>query len=143
MIQTSRPARRVTLSLVTVSMLIFSACGGTAAVEPTPFQGFDGCQAGADSAIAFLERTLEEIGEADVDEVRGIVPNFDGQVETMALRAREVHCTEQGFNRAIINRADELIAGGPAAEALIASVKAFGLGSLEPEGGGLITLPGG
>jgi hypothetical protein len=54
-----------------------------------------------------------------------------------------VHCTEEGFNQAIIDRADELTGQGPAARMLIASVEMHGLGSLDADRGSLITLPGG
>ena len=57
-------------------------------------------------------------------------------------RAREVHCTEEGFNKAIVERVDELVGDGAAARMLIATVEARGLGSLDAENGGLITLTG-
>ena len=128
------------VTFIVLSALSFAACGGTA---ETRFQGFDGCEAGAGSAIVFLQRTLEELGDVELDEARDVVPDFDDNVEAMALRAREVHCTEDGFNQAIIDRADELTGQGPAAEMLIASVEMHGLGSLDADRGSLIALPGG
>ncbi len=71
-----------------------------------------------------------------------MVPSFDNDVETMMYRAREVHCTEEGFNRAIVDRLDELVGEGAAAQMLIATVEARGLGSLDAANGGLITLSG-
>ena len=61
----------------------------------------------------------------------------------MALRAQEVDCTEEGFNAAIVARADELIAGGSGGELIIILVKEGGLGSLDESKGGLIRLPTG
>ena len=130
------------LTVTMLSALLLAACSGTAQNGGTPFQGFDGCQAGADSAIAFLQRTLTELGDAELNEAQDVVPDFDHNVKAMALRAREVHCTEEGFNQAIISRADELSGQGPAALMLIAAVESQGLGSLESDNGGLITLPG-
>jgi hypothetical protein len=130
-------------TFIVLSALSFAACGGTVESGETPFEGFDGCEAGAGSAIVFLQRTLEELGDAELDEARDVVPDFDDNVEAMALRAREVHCTEDGFNQAIIDRADELTGQGPAARMLIASVEMHGLGSLDADRGSLITLPGG
>ena len=59
----------------------------------------------------------------------------------MALRAQEVHCTEEGFNAAIIVRVDELVAGGSGGELLITIIRERGLGSLDESSGGLIHLP--
>jgi len=142
----SRVPARPGLSVLTfalVSTLLLAACGGAAEGGGSPFQGFDGCKAGADSAIAFLQRTLTELGEAELDEAQDLVPDFDHNVNAMALRAREVHCTEEGFNQAIIDRTNELSGQGPAAQMLIAEVETQGLGSLDANSGGLITLPGG
>jgi hypothetical protein len=61
----------------------------------------------------------------------------------MALRAQEVHCTEEGFNAAIVVRVDELVAGGPGGLLLIEIVRERGLGSLDEARGGLIRLPAG
>jgi hypothetical protein len=126
-----------------VVAVAMDACGAATTNGTEPFQGFDGCNAGAGSAIAFLQRTLDEIGDADVTEAPDIVPSFDHDVEVMMLRAREVHCTEEGFNKAIADRAGELDGDGPAARLLIASVEARGLGSLDVKKGGPIRLTGG
>ncbi len=131
------------VAITVLSALLLAACGGTAQSGGTPFEGFDGCEAGAGSAIAFLQRTLQKLGDAELDEAHDVVLDFDGNVEAMALRAREVHCTQEAFNQAIIDRADELVGQGPAARMLITSVEAHGLGSLDADSGSLITLPGG
>ncbi len=131
------------LSVIVVVALTMGACAGSSTSGTTPFQGLDGCKAGASSAIAFLQRTLDALGDADTDEAPDMVPSFDRDVETMAYRAREVFCTEQGFNQAIVDRAGELVGDGAAAQMLIATVEARGLGSLEAQNGGLITLTGG
>jgi len=125
--------------LVTLTM---SACAGPTTSGTTPFQGLDGCKAGAGSAMAFLQRTLDALGDVGVDEGPDKVPSFDHDVETMMYRAREVHCTEEGFNQAIVERVGELVGDGAAAQMLIATVEARGLGSLDAENGGLITLSG-
>jgi len=132
-------ARMRTLSVVGAMVLAISACGGSVTSGTTPFQGLNGCEAGAGSAIAFLQRTLDALAEVDLEEAADVVPSFDDDVETMAYRAREVHCTEEGFNQAIADRVGELVGDGPAAQMLIATVEARGLGSLEANGG-LITL---
>jgi hypothetical protein len=128
--------------VIVLAILTLGACAGSSTSTTTPFQGLDGCKAGAGSAIAFLQRTLQAIGDADIEEAPQLVPSFDHDVETMAYRAREVHCTEEGFNQAIVERVGELKGDGPAAQMLIATVETRGLGSLDAENGGLITLPG-
>ena len=130
------------LSASVLVALAMSACTGPTTSGTTPFQGLDGCKAGAGSAMAFLQRTLDSIGEADIEEAPDMAPTFDHDVETMMYRAREVHCTEEGFNKAIVERVDELVGDGAAARMLIATVEARGLGSLDAENGGLITLTG-
>jgi len=130
------------LSASVLVALAMSACTGPTTSGTTPFQGLDGCKAGADSAMAFLQRTLDELGDADIEDAPDMVPSFDHDVKTMAYRAREVHCTEEGFNKAIVERAGELVGDGDAAQILIATVEARGLGSLDAENGGLITLTG-
>jgi len=128
--------------IVVLGILTLGACAESSTSTTTPFQGLDGCKAGAGSAIAFLQRTLQAIGDADIEEAPQMVPSFDHDVETMMYRAREVHCTEEGFNRAIVDRLDELVGEGAAAQMLIATVEARGLGSLDAANGGLITLSG-
>jgi hypothetical protein len=130
------------LSVIFVATLALGACAGSSTSSTTPFQGLDGCQVGAGSAMAFLQRTLDALGDAEIEEASDMVPTFDHDVETMALRAREVHCTEEGFNQAIVERVGELKGDGPAAQMLIATVETRGLGSLDAENGGLITLSG-
>jgi len=125
-----------------VATLALGACAGSSKTSTTPFQGLDGCKAGAGSAMAFLQRTLDALGDAEIEEASDMVPTFDDDVETMMYRAREVHCTEEGFNHAIVDRAGELVGDGAAAQILIATVEARGLGSLDAENGGLITLIG-
>ncbi len=128
------------LSATVLVALAINACASSSTSGTTPFQGLDGCQVGAGSAMAFLQRTLDALGEAGVDEAPNVVPSFDHDVETMMYRAREVHCTEEGFNQAIVDRAGELVGDGAAAQMLIATVEDRGLGSLDAENGGLITL---
>jgi hypothetical protein len=130
------------LSAIVVMTLTLGACAGSSTSTTTPFQGLDGCQVGAGSAIAFLQRTLDSLGDAEIGEAPNMVPSFDHDVETMAYRAREVHCTEEGFNQAIVDRVGELVGVGAAAQMLIVMVEARGLGSLDAENGGLITLTG-
>ena len=120
--------------------LLLAGCS-TEATTTTAFQGFDGCQAGADSAIVFLQRSLDAAGDAEPGELEASLPAFDRDVRAMMLRAREVHCTEEGFNAAIIARVGELEASGPGGELIIDMVRVRGLGSLE-DGSGLIALPG-
>ena len=86
-------------------------------------------------------RTLDAASDSEPAGLADAVPNFDDDVRAMALRAQEVHCTEEGFNAAIVVRADELIAGGPGGELLIDIVRERGLGSLDEGNGGLIQLP--
>jgi len=71
-----------------------------------------------------------------------LLPGFDDDVRAMMLRAQEVHCTEDGFNVAVIARVDELTSSGPGGDALIVVVRRRGLGSLDENAGGLIRLPG-
>lgn len=130
------------LSASVVVALTMGACAGPSTSGTTPFQGLDGCKAGAGSAMTFLQRTLDTLGDADIEEAPDMVPSFDHDVKTMMYRAREVHCTEEGFNKAIVDRAGELVGDGEAAQMLIATVEARGLGSLDAENGGLITLTG-
>jgi len=125
-----------------VAAALLTACGSSATATTT-FQGFAGCSAGAGSAIAFLQRTLDAAGGVEPAALADALPNFDHDVRTMALRAQEVHCTEEGFNAAIVGRADELIAGGAGGEQLIIMVTERGLGSLDESKGGLIELPTG
>ena len=130
------------LSATVLVALAISACASSSTSGTTPFQGLDGCKVGAGSAMAFLQRTLDVLGDAGVDEAPNVVPSFDHDVETMMYRAREVHCTEEGFNQAIVDRVGELVGDGAAAQMLIATVENRGLGSLDAENGGLITLSG-
>ncbi len=130
------------LSATVLVALAISACASSSTSGTTPFQGLDGCKAGAGSAMAFLQRTLDTLGDIGVDEASDVIPSFDHDVETMMYRAREVHCTEEGFNQAIVDRAGELVGDGAAAQMLIATVEDRGLGSLDAENGGLITLTG-
>ncbi len=132
---------RVTIGAAAVAATLLTACGSSATA--TTFQGFAGCSVGAGSAIAFLQRSLDAAGDSEPAGLAKALPNFDEDVRAMALRAQEVHCTEEGFNAAIVVRADELIAGGPGGELLIAIARKRGLGSLDESKGGLIRLPTG
>ena len=133
---------RITIGAVAVAAALLTACGSSATATTT-FRGFDGCLAGASSAITFLQRTLDAAGDVEPAGLAEALPNFDRNVRWMALRAQEVHCTEEGFNAAIVVRADELMAGGPGGELLIAIARKRGLGSLDESKGGLIRLPTG
>jgi len=130
------------IAATAVAVVLLSACG-SGATATSAFQGFDGCEAGAGSAIAFLQRTLDTAGDVEPAGLAEASPDFDRNVGWMALRAQEVHCTEEGFNAAIVTRADELIASGSGGELLIILVKERGLGSLDESNGGLIRLPTG
>lgn len=131
---------RVTIGAAVVVAALLTACGSSATATTT-FQGFAGCSAGAGSAVAFLQRTLDAAGDVEPAGLADALPNFDQDVRAMALRAQEVHCTEEGFNAAIMARADELIAGGAGGELLIAIARERGLGSLDENKGGLIRIP--
>ena len=133
---------RVIIGITAVVAVLLNACASSGTATTT-FQGFDGCAAGAGSALVFLQRTLDTAGDAEPAGLAEAIPNFDRNVRWMALRAQEVHCTEEGFNAAIIVRADELISGGSGGELLITIVKDRGLGSLNESNGGLIRLPAG
>ena len=130
------------IAATAVAVVLLSACG-SGATATSAFQGFDGCEAGAGSAIAFLQRTLDTAGDVEPAGLAEASPDFDRNVGWMALRAQEVHCTEEGFNAAIVARADELIASGSGGELLIILVKERGLGSLDESNDGLIRLPTG
>jgi hypothetical protein len=119
-----------------------AACGDNAAPSTTAFSGLTGCEAGAGSAITFLQRTLDDLDDAEPEDVAALAPDFDKGVNALLLRAQEVHCTEDGFNRAIIVRVDELDGGGPRGELLILEVRERGLGSLDADNGGPLRLPG-
>lgn len=129
-------------ALVFVMVLIAGCSADGEPATDAGFQGFEGCRAGAGSAIVFLQRTLDQAGSSDAADVAVQVPGFDDDVRAMMLRAQEVHCTEDGFNTAVIARVDELESAGPGGAALIAVVRERGLGSLDPDRGGLISLPG-
>jgi hypothetical protein len=131
---------RVTIGAAVVAAALLTACGSSATATTT-FRGFDGCSAGAGSALTFLQRTLDAAGDVEPARLAEALPNFDRNVRWMALRAQEVHCTEEGFNAAIIVRVDELVAGGPGGLGLIEIVRERGLGSLDEGNGGLIQLP--
>jgi hypothetical protein len=131
--------------VIVVFSLVISLAAGCSSDGPsnTAFQGFAGCPAGATSAIAFLQRSLDAVGEAEAEDLVALLPDFDGEVRAMLLRAQEVHCTEEGFNAAITVRVDELVASGPGGMLLIEVVRERGLGSLDENRGGLIELPTG
>ncbi|MFV1998748.1 MAG: hypothetical protein ACC654_00135 [Acidimicrobiia bacterium] len=137
---TGRRFRRFAVGVV-LAALLAAACSAGIGPQTSTFEGFDGCQAGAGSAIVFLQRTLDSAGSASEGEISVLVPNFDNDVRAMMFRAREVHCTEDGFNSAVIARVDELNSGGPGGDALILIVRSRGLGSLDDATGGLISLP--
>lgn len=100
------------------------------------------CATGATDVIEFLQRTLDEIGNADAAAVAAYEERFALGVDGLLQRAQEMHCTEEGFNKAVIARLDELEPNGPVGEALVERVGEIGLGSLDPMRGGPLTLPG-
>jgi hypothetical protein len=118
------------------------ACGPDASPATTVFSGLTGCEAGAGSAVVFLQRTLDDLVDAEPNDVAALAPAFDAGVDALLLRAQEVHCTEEGFNRAIIVRVDELQAVGAQGELLLVEVGERGLGSLDRARGGPLRLPG-
>lgn len=132
---------RTLLTGIVLVGLVAAACSGTSDNQSSRFEGFDGCRAGANSAIVFLQRTLDTAGTAREGELAALLPDFDSNVRAMMFRAREVQCTEEGFNAAVIARADELASEGPGGDALIVTVRSRGFGSLDEGSGGLITLP--
>lgn len=101
------------------------------------------CESGAVDVIFFLQRTLDDIGDADAAELAAYEDRFDLGVDGLLQRAQEMHCTEEGFNEAVIARVSVLEPNGPIGEALIDRVGEIGLGSLEGTRGGPLTLPGG
>lgn len=134
------PGRALLGSLVLTVMMV--ACGdGAATTVATVFSGFDGCQAGAGSVVTFLQRTLDQIDDAEPDELARFVADFDEGVDALLLRAQEVHCTEVGFNNAVIARVGDLDAHGSAGDLLIEIVGQRGLGSRAESRGGPIRLP--
>ena len=132
--------RRAKLLVLAASIAVLAAACSNA-TERAAFEGFDGCDAGAGSAIVFLQRTLDRVGDAEPAEMAAIVPSFDADVRAMMLRAQEVHCTEDGFNAAVMARVDELTSSGRGGDALIVFVRRRGLGSLDEAEGGLIRFP--
>ena len=62
-------------------------------------------------------------------------------MHALLLRAQEVHCTEDGFNNAVIARVDELKGQGRGGGLIIELVRERGLGSLDDARGGPIRLP--
>jgi len=101
------------------------------------------CDSGATSVISFLQRTIDDIGDADAAELAAYEKRFDFGVDGLLQRAQEMHCTESGFNDAVIARINELEPKGPVGKALIERVGEIGLGSLDPARGGRLTLPAG
>lgn len=100
------------------------------------------CATGATDVIAFLQRTLDEIGDADAAAVAAYEERFALGVDGLLQRAQEMHCTEEGFNDAVIARLGELEPNGTVGQELIERVGEIGLGSLDPARGGPLTLPG-
>ncbi len=122
--------------------VLAASCGDTSgATLGTAFEGFDGCRAGADSVVTFLQRTLDQIDDAEPDELVPFAADFDEGVDALLLRAQEVHCTEEGFNDAIVARVGDLDAHGSGGEALVEVVGERGLGSREESRGGPVRLP--
>lgn len=127
------------IALGLVTSVVLGACADD---EPGVSPLFNGCDAGAESVIAFLQRSLDDIGDAQPGELGGYEERFDYGVAGLLARAQEVHCTEEGFNDAIIARVDDLEPRGPAGERLIDDVSRIGLGSSDEDRGGPLRLPG-
>lgn len=132
--------RRVGVAIGLTALLLVG-CGGDDPSAGAP-NDVPSCESGATDVIAFLQRTLDDLGDADAAEVAAYRDRFDFGVDGLLQRAQEMHCTEAGFNDAVVARVGELEAAGPAGEALIERVAEIGLGSLDPGRGGPLTLPG-
>lgn len=130
------------LALVTASIaLVAAACGdGGTEINVSPL--FDGCDNGAKSVITFLQRSLDDIGEAGPGDLAAYADRFDFGVNALLLRAQEMHCTEGGFNDAVMARADELEPNGVVGDLLLTRVREIGIGSLDAARGGPLVLPG-
>ncbi len=137
----NRPVRRWAALAVVLALTATGCDNDDDSVGGSPI--FNGCEAGAGSVIAFLQRTLDEIGAAEPGRLQEYEERFDFGVTALLQRAPEVHCTEAAFNRASITRVGELRAGGPAGELLIEDFVRIGLGSLDESRGGPLMLPGG
>lgn len=124
--------------LIVLSLVACGGDGGDDAGDDIP-----SCATGARDVMAFLQRTLDDIGNAEFTEVAAYADRFDTGVDGLLQRAQEMHCTEDGFNGAVMARVDELTASGPVGEALIDRVAQIGLGSRDATRGGPLTLPGG
>ncbi len=130
--------RLIALSLAV--LLVVTACGDGEEIGVSPI--FNGCEAGAGSVVAFLQRSLDDIGTAQPGELADLEERFDFGVSSLLARAQEVHCTEEGFTRAIIARVGELESHGPAGDLLIEEIALIGLGSSDESRGGPLRLPG-
>jgi len=120
--------------------LVAAACGGVEReINVSPL--FEGCDNGAKSVISFLQRSFDDIGDAGPQELAAYTDRFDFGVNALLWRAQEMHCTEEGFNDAVIARADELQPKGAVGELLIGRVRQIGIGSLDDARGGPLALP--
>ena len=128
---------------VAVAVFLAACGGGSESSTVAGVQGFNGCQAGAGSVMTFLQRTLDAIDATEPDRAADLAPDFDEGVDALLLRAQEVHCTEVGFNDAIIARVRDLESRGTRGELLVDIVRERGLGSLDESRGGPIGLPTG
>ena len=133
---------RITGLLVGLLALLIGGCGGD---EPAGAEPGDvpTCETAAPEVISFLQRTLDDIGDADAAALAAYEDRFNIGVDGLLQRAQEMHCTEDGFNRAVIALVGDLDPNGPVGEALMARVGEIGLGSLDAARGGPLTLPGG
>lgn len=133
--------RKLCIAIVFVA-LVAAGCGDEDP-DMTLSQQIPSCESGAVDVIAFLQRTLDDIGEADAAAISAYRERFDLGVDGLLQRAQEMHCTEAGFNNAVIARAGDLEPNGPFGEELIDRVAEVGLGSLDASRGGPLTLPNG
>ncbi len=129
------------ISIPLALLLVTTACGSGDDIGVSPI--FNGCEAGAGSVMAFLQRSLDDIGTAQPGELADLEDRFNFGVRSLLARAQEVHCTEEGFTRAIIARVDELESYGPAGDLLVQEVALRGLGSMDERRGGPLLLPAG
>lgn len=130
--------RNLALAIGILTLLVVGCGADEPAIDAS--DGVPGCASGANDVVAFLQRTLDDVGDAGATELAAYEDRFDAGVDGLLQRAQETHCTEEGFNEAIMARVGDLEPNGPVGEALIERVREIGLGSMDPERGGPLTL---
>lgn len=126
--------------VIGIMALVAAGCGSGEDPAFGAASELPSCESGTRSVMTFLQRTLDDVGDGDDAELAAYEARFDYGVEGLLQRAQEMHCTEEGFNRAIIARVDELEPRGPAGRDLVDRVAVIGLGSSDPALGGPLTL---